>query len=94
MTKTQILPTLSPASPNAGVTRTRRYPSKSVMGAAVIIAGAGVAMIPPISRLIEAQAAHGDGDDDDTTDREYDADRLRGVGGDYAIVEGKSRRGS
>ncbi|CAM9681644.1 unnamed protein product [Scytosiphon promiscuus] len=62
----------------------RRYPRKSVWGAAVIFLGACVSMYLPISRLVEARAAL----EDEARNHEYVPGHLRGTSGDYAIVEG------
>eukprot|EP00904_Undaria_pinnatifida_P000046 jgi/Undpi1/10041/HiC_scaffold_28.g12495.m1 len=68
----------------SGVFCKRRYPGKSVLGAGVIFLGACVAMLPALGRLLEARAGLGDAE----IDHGYDAGRLRGGKGDYAIVEG------
>ncbi|CAM9253219.1 unnamed protein product [Ectocarpus sp. 13 AM-2016] len=68
---------------SGGFCSRRRYPRKSVLGAAVIFLGACVAIYLPISRLINARATlH-----DDARSHEYDPVHLRGDSGDYAIVE-------
>ncbi|CAN0282821.1 unnamed protein product, partial [Ectocarpus sp. 8 AP-2014] len=68
---------------SGGFCSRRRYPRKSVLGAAVIFLGACVAIYLPISRLINARATlH-----DDVRSHEYDPVHLRGGSGDYAIVE-------
>ena len=56
-----------------------------MLGAGVIFLGACVAMLPALGRLLEARAGLGDAE----IDHGYDAGRLRGGKGDYAIVEGE-----
>lgn len=59
-----------------------------MLGAVVILVGAGVAMFRPLNHLVQARAA-ASLDDDDAPYSGYDDDSIRGGSGDYAIVEGE-----